>query len=96
MVNGSPSVVMTMSMTFSNSRMVGIMEVLALTGMMNLIQMTGRERLSRPSKRRRSLVAVSDWASSLLSSMSVHNDGSAFVGCVVFVMLWRVGTLIQC
>jgi hypothetical protein len=52
--------------------------------------------LSRPSKRRRSLVAVSDWARSLLSSMSVHNDGSAFVGCVVFVMLWRVGTLIQC
>ncbi len=59
MGNGKESVAITMSIIFSNSVIVGTTSVLALTGMDNWNQMTGRSRLSRPSQRRRSCEGLS-------------------------------------
>lgn len=93
MGNGKDNVVMTVSMIFSSSVIVGTTSVLALTGMVNWNQMTWRSRLSRPSQRRRSLESWSVFSRCLRSSASVQSDGVGWAGCV-----GRFGccTVVQC
>lgn len=52
MGNGKASVVITMSVIFSSSVIVGTTSVSALTGIDTWNQITGRVRLSRCSQRR--------------------------------------------